>query len=384
MKPGFYEFFAGGGMVRAGLGPGWNCLFANDFDPKKARAYRANWGDEVFRGGDIAALGAADLPGRADLIWGSFPCQDLSLAGAGAGLGGARSGSFFAFARLIAALGAEGRAPLMVAVENVTGALSSRAGAGFRTICEAFTAMDYRVGALVANADQFTPQSRPRLFVIGAHQSLDLAAAPLLIAPGGWAHPPALVRAAARLPETLRREWLWWAPPAPARRNISLADIVELEPKGAIWRTEAETARLLELMSAPHRARVDAASAESLGEKSRIVGCVYRRTRPDGFGGRVQRAEVRFDGVAGCLRTPGGGSSRQTLLVIEAGRVRARHLTAREAARLMGLDESFQLPASPHEAAHLLGDGVVVPVVRHLARHLIESAIGFEGRADAA
>jgi len=32
----FYEFFAGSGMVRAGLGDSWKCLFANDFDEKKA------------------------------------------------------------------------------------------------------------------------------------------------------------------------------------------------------------------------------------------------------------------------------------------------------------------------------------------------------------
>ncbi len=42
---GFYEFFAGRGMVRAGLGPGWSCLFANDIDPKKAASYARNWGD---------------------------------------------------------------------------------------------------------------------------------------------------------------------------------------------------------------------------------------------------------------------------------------------------------------------------------------------------
>ncbi|MEX2520185.1 MAG: DNA cytosine methyltransferase [Paracoccaceae bacterium] len=384
MKPGFYEFFAGGGMARAGLGPGWDCLFANDFDPKKARAYRANWGDDVFRPGDIAALGAADLPGRADLIWGSFPCQDLSLAGAGAGLGGARSGAFFAFASLIGALGAEGRAPRMVAVENVTGALTSRGGADFAAICDALTAMDYRIGALVANADHFTPQSRARLFVIGAHRSLDLGAAALASVPSGWAHPPALVRAVGNLPGPLRRGHLWWAPPEPPRRNIGLSDIIEPAPEDAKWRTAEGTARLLELMNPAHRARVDAAVARSIGEKTRFVGCVYRRTRPDGAGGRVQRAEVRFDDVAGCLRTPGGGSSRQTLLVIEAGEVRARHLTAREAARLMGLEESYVLPPRELEAAHLLGDGVAAPVVRHLARHLIEPMIGCAGRADAA
>ena len=77
-------------MVRAGLGEGWQCLLANDLDPAKAAAYRANWGDAGLRVADIAALTAADLPGVADLMWGSFPCQDLSLAGVGAGLGGRR------------------------------------------------------------------------------------------------------------------------------------------------------------------------------------------------------------------------------------------------------------------------------------------------------
>ena len=83
----FYEFFAGGGMARAGLGEGWQCLLANDVDPKKAASYARNWGDGDLRVGDVGALRVDELPGRADLVWASFPCQDLSLAGAGAGAG---------------------------------------------------------------------------------------------------------------------------------------------------------------------------------------------------------------------------------------------------------------------------------------------------------
>jgi len=95
--PTFFEFFAGGGMARAGLGNGWSCLFANDFDPKKGAAYAANWGPHELVIRDVATLSTRELPRRADLAWASFPCQDLSLAGSGAGLKGQRSGAFWPF-----------------------------------------------------------------------------------------------------------------------------------------------------------------------------------------------------------------------------------------------------------------------------------------------
>lgn len=59
MRPTFYEFFAGGGMARAGLGPDWDCLFANDIDSRKADAYKANWGDAEFRLGDFEGMRSA-------------------------------------------------------------------------------------------------------------------------------------------------------------------------------------------------------------------------------------------------------------------------------------------------------------------------------------
>ena len=39
----FYEFFAGAGMARAGLGEQWNCVFANEFDLKKTESYKKYW-----------------------------------------------------------------------------------------------------------------------------------------------------------------------------------------------------------------------------------------------------------------------------------------------------------------------------------------------------
>lgn len=364
----FYEFFAGGGMVRAGLGAGWTCRFANDFDAMKALSYQANWGTggELFVG-DVATVEAAALPGHADLMWGSFPCQDLSLAGAGKGLAGHRSGAFHAFWRVVQGLSAEGRAPAVVAIENVCGALTSNGGRDFAVLMQTFAEGGYRPGALVIDAELFTPQSRPRLFVIGVHDSVALPSDLTLPAPLAPFHSRAVIKAVQALPPAVRDRAVWWSLPLPPRRALVFADLVETAPNDVAWRDPSDTDRLLALMSPLNRAKVD--QARRAGR--RMVGTVYRRTRTEN-GVKVQRAEVRFDDIAGCLRTPGGGSSRQILLVVEGERIRSRLISPRETARLMGLADSYVLPRSYSAACHLTGDGVVAPVVRHLARHLFE------------
>jgi DNA (cytosine-5)-methyltransferase 1 len=370
---GFYEFFAGAGMARAGLGAGWTCLFANDFDAKKGLTYQANWGaGGELRIGDIRQIRAAELPGQADLVWGSFPCQDLSLAGGGAGLKGVRSGTFYTFWDVVKGLIALGRGPRLIALENVCGALTSHEGRDFAAICGAFADAGYRHGALVINAALFVPQSRPRLFIIGVRA--DVAIDPAFLSPEPIApfHTAALQRAFARVGEAARRSMVWWNVPIPARRNTTFADLIEENPASVVWHTPGETSQILGMMSAVNLAKVEAARRAG----RRMVGGVYRRTRRDEQGRKAQRAEVRFDDVAGCLRTPTGGSSRQVILVVDGPVVRSRLISSRETARLMGLPDDYKLPKSYNEAYHLTGDGVAVDVVRHLAEHVFEPLLG--------
>ena len=374
----FYEFFAGGGMARAGLGSDWTCLFANDFDRKKGATYVENWGVGAPKAcpeltiGDVRQVRAADLPGTADLMWGSFPCQDLSLAGGGAGLSGARSGTFYPFWDVAKGLIAEGRAPRLIAVENVVGTLTSHGGRDFQAICETFASAGYRYGALVINADLFVPQSRPRLFVIGVREDLEAPAHLLSSGPAEPFHTPGLRRALDGISPAARRKLLWWNLPAPPRRNTAFADLVEERPTSVAWHTAAETKALLAKMSPVNLRKLDLARASG----RRMVGCIYKRTRLDANGAKVQRAEVRFDDVAGCLRTPAGGSSRQVILVVDGAKVRSRLISARETARLMGLDDDYVLPENYNEAYHLTGDGVAVDVVRHIAEHVLEPVLG--------
>ena len=356
-SPSFYEFFAGGGMARLGLGEAWTCAFANDFDRVKAATYRDNYPDAAahFHEGDVWKIATADLPGQADLAWASSPCQDFSLAGTRAGLQGGRSSAFFGFWKLMEALSAEGRGPDTVVVENVVGLLTSHGGADFTALCQALARQGYRFGALEIDAARFVPQSRPRVFVIATRLPTEglTGTSPFQTRAVREAH--------ARLPAALQAAWTWWGLDAPPARNTDLAALLEPDDQVS-WRTGEATTTLLDMMAPTHRAAVDA----RVHSGERVVGAVFKRMRSG-----EQRAEIRFDGLAGCLRTPRGGSSRQTLLVIDQGQVRSRLLTPREGARLMGLPDAYRLPGSATAGLHVIGDGVAAPVVRWLSERLL-------------
>lgn len=367
----FYEFFAGAGMARAGLGVKWQCAFANEFDLKKGVTYRANWKakPDPLKVADVATLTTNDLPGTADLAWASFPCQDLSLAGAGAGLKGDRSGTFWPFWRLMQGLVVENRAPKVIVLENVIGTLHSHEGKDFAAICGAMVNAGYYFGAVVMDAVHFLPQSRPRLFIVGVREDLALAAPSIAgDKPSTLWHTRALLTAHGNLAARVRERWLWWNLPPPGTRTKRFADLIEDEPQGVEWHTARETTALLKMMSEVNREKV----ANVRQSDERMVGAIYKRTRKDENGHKVQRAEIRFDDVAGCLRTPAGGSSRQVIMIVDGKSVRSRLISPRETARLMGLPDTYTLPSNYNEAYHLTGDGVAVPVVRHLARHVIE------------
>ncbi|WOI54986.1 DNA cytosine methyltransferase [Palleronia sp. LCG004] len=366
--PRFAEFFCGGGMVRAGL-PGWECAFANDIDPMKCTAYRENFGGDALIEGDIAHVSDDALQQRIDLYWASSPCQDFSLAGKGAGLEGARSGVFGTWISRIAPLIAAGHAPKIIAFENVTGLVTRREGRDFLSVVSDLQRLGYLVGALSIDAARFVPQSRPRLFVICIREDAvppDLAGAE----PSEPFHTPALRRFRERHAAEIGDRWRWWSLPEPTEPRRELVDCVEWTGPHR-WLSEPEIQHLLGMMSPPSRDRVTAARRS--GEPR--IGMLYRRGRPDAEGRIRQRAEVRFDGLAGCLRTPSGGSSRQTMLLIDGDETRARLLSAREAIRLMGLGDGYRIPERYNAAYKVAGDGVVAPIVTYLDRHLFQPVL---------
>ena len=115
-------------------------------------------------------------------------------------------------------------------------------------------------------------------------------------------------------------------------------------------------------MTPPHLAKLDAMKRAG---KRMVRGLNYRtRKKPEW--------EIRDDELANCLRTAAGGSSVQRILIVDGEVVRTRFITPREGARLMGLPDSYVLPATLGDGHDLVGDGVCVNVVRHLAEHILE------------
>ena len=114
-------------------------------------------------------------------------------------------------------------------------------------------------------------------------------------------------------------------------------------------------------MSPKHRAQTEA----MIHGSRTSYGTVFRRIRNG-----KSMAELRTDGVAGCLRTPRGGSGRQILVAAGKGRFAVRLLTPRECARLMGADK-FVIKASLNQALFGFGDAVCVPVIEWIARNYL-------------
>jgi DNA (cytosine-5)-methyltransferase 1 len=354
------EFFAGIGLMRIGLeNAGWRIAFANDIDEDKWQMYCDHFGDTgEFIVRDIHKLNSTEVP-TVGLATASFPCNDLSLAGARHGLAGAQSSAFWGFIDILKTMKRERRLPPLVLLENVTGFLTSHGGLDFEDALLALNNLGYAVDAFIIDASRFVPQSRQRLFVIGTRSR---QADELNETPGFYEseiRPPALASFILMHPDI---NWRIRDLPSLPRRTKRLEDIVEdLSPNHHMWWSRQRCDYMLNQMSPKHRAE---AAAMIQGDGTRY-GTVFRRVRNG-----KSMAELRTDGIAGCLRTPRGGSGRQILLVAGKGNFAVRLLTGRECARLMGADD-FKLKVPLNQALFGFGDAVCVPVIEWIAKNYL-------------
>ena len=345
-QPSFLDFFAGSGLVSEGLKDHFEPIWANDICEKKATVFCSNHPIKIFHPGSIENICGYNVP-SASLSWCSFPCQDLSLAGSMKGLTNTRSGLFWHWLRVIDEM--KKKPPLIVA-ENVTGLISAANGEHYKNLHAALVKRGYRVGAIVVDASYWVPQSRKRVFVIAVNKSIKTknfeSEKPT------WCHPASLIKVSKDL-----EGWIWWNLPEPKIQRKNLEDIIDME---TACDNEIKRERLFQLIPPKHKEKIN-----ECVEKGQCVFPGYKRIRNG-----KQVLELRFDGLAGCLRTPEGGSSRQFLIIKSNGSFKTRLLTVKETAALMGAP-NYKIPGSYNDGYKAMGDAVVVPVARFLAHYLL-------------
>jgi len=360
----FAEFFAGIGLMRMGLeAKGWSAAFANDLDPNKHAMFREHFGEKAgdYLVEDIHSLSADDVP-TVSMATASFPCNDLSLAGARRGLAGKQSSAFWGLVRLLDEMGE--RRPPLVLLENVAGFVNSRQGADFNDALKALNRLGYAVDAFMLDARWFTPQSRKRLFVVAALESLGLAGDDDAAGGGHALRPKSLSEFIARQG---RLEWRLRRLPDPPEQDLTLKDVIDDTPADAPeWWDRDRADYLVSQMKGKHGETVK----RMIGAKSWSYACAFRRMRKG-----ASTAELRTDGLAGCLRTPRGGSARQILVKAGRGECHVRLLTPRECARLMGAG-NYRIGKSSNTAALFgFGDAVCAPAISWIARYYLNPLI---------
>lgn len=367
MKPSIHfltvaEHFAGIGLMRMGLQPyGWKVAFANDISDKKFEMYRDFFpgAEKHYIVDDVFKVVPAKVPSTT-LATCSFPCIDLSLAGNMNGMiDGDHSSAFWGFVKILK--GQRKSAPPIVLVENVPGWLHSNKGEDFRITVQALNQLGYSCDVFILDALRFTPQSRVRVFLVGARHPSTNTAVDLILA-----------RAKSLLSNQLKRSivdnrTLGWfyndIPQPPSLRRTGLSKIIErLSDNDPRWWSVKEVNRHLQMMNELHRDRVQQLA---IGKRNKYR--TFFRRRREG----LQRAEVRGDDLSGCLRTAIGGSGKQFLIRLGNERIKMRAMTPRKYARLQGVPDSYNINRNGVQALTGFGDAVCVPVISWIAKHVL-------------
>ena len=363
----FIKLFAGIGLVHKALEPfGWQAVLANDNDPRKVRAYRANFPDVPFDEGDVRLLDLCAFP-TPRLVTASFPCIDLSQAGNRQGLNGEHSSLVRTFLQMVALLTKAAKKPEFLLLENVPNLLSIHNGAALEEILRTLAELRYGFDVVQVDAKHFTPQSRNRVFIV----AVDLERHPLK----ERAFPNDHLRRH-KLAEAFRKNpglpWFFFDFPHLPTRQLSLCDVLEhVSEESNIWWDKEQEDYFWALVEHDHKTRLESLLKSGKNHVFTAVRRLRRRRK------REQIFNIRFDSLASCLRTPGGGSSTQYVVVLEHGKLRGRRLTALEAARLQGVclperSPDFQLVGTDTDIRYAFGDAVCVPVVRWVIEHSIE------------
>ena len=323
------DLFAGIGGIRMGmvqaLGDAAHVVYSSEWNKYSVQTYEANWHDENPVAGDITKVDEHDVP-DIDLLLAGFPCQPFSIAGVSkkqsmgrpTGFEDKTQGTlFFDVARIIKA-----KQPKAFLLENVKNLLSHDRGRTFKTIYSVLTEdLGYHVTYKLIDAAGFVPQHRERIYIVGFREENDFTFDDF------------------RYPDykPVLKDILH-----PEDGSEPVESPYTVEPDGAVNPKYILSDKLWQYL-------------QDYKEKHASKG--------NGFGYGL----CTGDDVARTLSARYGKDGSEILISRGEGN-NPRRLTPRECARLMGYDDSFEIPVSDTQAYRQFGNSVVVPVIKEIAR----------------
>ena len=338
------DLFCGcGGMGLGFKQAGFTIAGAWDFDKYAIQSYKENVGDHAAQA-DIRDMSAKDLP-LADLWTFGFPCQDISVAGKGAGLvEGKRSGLFFEVMRLLEQT-PEYDKPLFILAENV-----KQLKKYLPIVEHEYNKQGYHMIAQLYNSKYWgVPQNRERCFILGIHNRLR----------SEFTFPVEQKSFVPRLSSVLESQVdeKYYISDEKAQTIIKQA-LERLDKLGGIH-----------ACITPDRADKRQNGRRAKGEEEEM--CTLTAQDLHGVICR-ETGLLNPNGVAKTLRVGGKGSisKKHNYEHVLVENYRVRKLTEREYARLQGFPDDYQIVVSKSQAYKQLGNAVTVNVAYEIAKRL--------------
>lgn len=311
----FIDLFAGIGGMRIGFEScGGSCVFSSELNKFSQLTYYQNFG--VVPVGDITVFDEEEIPNH-DILVAGFPCQPFSLAGVSKKKSmGKKTGFlditqgtlFFDIIRILNA-----KRPKAFLLENVKNLKSHDKGNTWRIVLDSLNELDYQIFPVVLDAQDFVPQHRERIFIVGFDKRL--------------------------YKKEISFSYEIDIPQIKPQLRDILLPIEEVDPKYIL------SDKLWNYLQ-----------AYSLKHKLKGNGFGYGLANPSGIS-RTLSARYHKDG--------------SEILIPRGFNENPRRLTPRECARLQGFPEDFKIPVSDTQAYRQFGNSVAVPLVSAIAELII-------------
>lgn len=365
----FIDLFAGiGGFHTAMHSVGGKCVFASEWDKYARISYEANYkdieptlfqkdnnGNYLYFNEDITKADPVTIP-VFDVCCGGFPCQPFSVAGLRRGFEDTRGTLFFNIANIVKQKIETGNPPKVLFLENVKGLKSHMKGETLKTILATLDELGYAYNYEVLNAKYFgVPQNRERLFIIAWYKKLvkaDTFKFPYGIAPNNDTIYEKSKDIADKVIKT------------------KVSDIFEPE------KTMDEYYTISDRMWIGHQRRKERnrANGKGFGYSLFCSDCVYCSTIS---------ARYWKDGSEILIDQSDKGLNPRRLTPVEAGRLQGYRILGNgwqnpECANndnYNSKNPEFKIVVSRKEAYHQFGNSVAIPVIKRLAKEIVEQLL---------